>query len=39
MVDLILLVFVLAVYAAGFWCGQRYRTLAGMKDAFLAWFK
>ena len=39
MVDLILLVFVLAVFAAGFWCGQRYRTLAGMKEAFIGLFK
>ena len=39
MVDLILLVFVLTVYVAGFWCGQRYRTLAGMKEAFLNLFK
>ena len=39
MVDLILLVFVLAVYAAGFWCGGKYRTLAGMKAAIGAWFK
>lgn len=39
MVDLILLVFVLAVFAAGFWCGQRYRTLAGVKEALLSLFK
>lgn len=39
MVDLILLVFVLAVYAAGFWCGQKYRTVAGMKAAIADWFK
>lgn len=38
MVDLILLVFVLAVYAAGFWCGQKFRTVAAMKTAFVAWF-
>ena len=39
MVDLILLVFVLAVFAAGFWCGQKFRTVAGMKSAIAAWFK
>lgn len=39
MVDLILLVFVLAVFAAGFWCGKKYRTVAAMKSAILALFK
>ena len=38
MVDFILLVFVLAVFAAGFWCGQRFRSLAGMKEAFIRLF-
>lgn len=39
MVDLILLVFVLAVFAAGFWCGQKFRTVAGLKAAVISWFK
>jgi hypothetical protein len=39
MVDLILLVFVLAVFAAGFWCGQKFHTVAGMKEAIAGWFK
>lgn len=39
MVDLILLAFVLAVFAAGFWCGQKYRTFDGLKAALSAWFK
>ncbi len=39
MVDLILLVFVLAVFAAGFWCGNKFRTVAAMKSAIAAWFK
>ena len=39
MVDLILMIFVLAVFAAGFWCGKKYRTVAGMKSAIAAWFK
>jgi hypothetical protein len=39
MVDLILLVVVLAVFAAGFWCGQKFRTVAGMKAAIASWFK
>lgn len=39
MVDLILLVFVLAVFAVGFWCGQKFRTVAGMKAAIGGWFK
>ena len=39
MVDLILLVFVLAVFAAGFWCGAKYRNVAGLKAAIAGWFK
>lgn len=39
MVDLILLIFVLAVFAAGFWCGQKFRTVTGMKSAIAGWFK
>ena len=39
MVDLILLVFVLAVFAAGFWCGQKFKTTAAMVTAFKGWFK
>lgn len=39
MIDLILLVFVLAVFAAGFWCGQKFRTTAGMVEAIKGWFK
>ena len=39
MIDLILLVFVLAVFAGGFWCGQKFRTIAGMRAAVKAWFK
>ena len=39
MVDLILMIFVLAVFAAGFWCGQKFRTVAAMKSAILALFK
>ena len=39
MVDLILLAFVLAVFAAGFWCGAKFRTVAGIKAAIAGWFK
>lgn len=39
MVDLILLAFVIAVFAAGFWCGQKFRTWAAMKEAVKGWFK
>lgn len=39
MIDLILLVFVLAVFAAGFWCGQKFRTVVAMKSAIASWFK
>lgn len=39
MIDLILLVFVLAVFAAGFWCGKKFRTFAAMRAAAKAWFK
>ncbi len=39
MVDLILLTFLLAVFAAGFWCGQKFRTTAAMVDAIKGWFK
>lgn len=38
MIDLILLVFVLAVFAAGFWCGQKFRTFAAMRSAVKSWF-
>lgn len=39
MVDLILLVFVLAVFAVGFWCGQKFQTAAAMVTAVKGWFK
>lgn len=39
MVDFILLAFVLMVFAAGFWCGQKYRTLDALKTAFKNLFK
>lgn len=39
MVDLILATFVAAVFAGGFYCGQKYRTVAGMKAAIVGWFK
>lgn len=39
MVDLILLIFVLAVYAAGFWCGARYSTVAAMLGRGKDWLK
>lgn len=39
MIDLILLAFVLAVFAGGFWCGQKFRTRAAMFAAIKGWFK
>lgn len=39
MVDLILLVFLLVVFATGFWCGQKFRTISGMKSAIKDFFK
>lgn len=43
MVDFILITFNAAVFAAGFWCGAKFKTLAGMKsaakDKLSAWLK
>lgn len=39
MLDLILLAIVLAVFAAGFWCGAKFRTVAGLKAVIAGWFK
>lgn len=37
MINLILLVFTLAVLYAGFWLGAKYRTLDAMKASFFGW--
>lgn len=39
MIDLILLVFVIAVFCAGFWAGGKYRTAAKVWEAIAAWFR
>jgi hypothetical protein len=39
MLDLILATFVAAVFSGGFWCGQKFRTVAAMKAALLNLFK
>lgn len=39
MLDLVILIVLLAVFAAGFWCGQKYRTFDGLKTAIKNWFK
>lgn len=36
MIDLILFVFMIGVYGAGFWCGQRYNTVSNMLEE---WYK
>jgi len=37
MVDFILFVFMLGVFAGGFWCGKKFGSLVAMKDAFIKW--
>lgn len=39
MIDLILLLFVFAVYYVGFWSGNKYNTLGQMFSAFEKWCK
>lgn len=38
MIDLILLVFVIAVFWFGFWAGAKFGTLATAWEAIVAWF-
>lgn len=37
MIDLILFVFVLTVFYAGFWCGKTYGSIKAMVKAAHAW--
>lgn len=39
MIDLVLLVFCIGVFYAGFWCGRRYTSLGAMFSAFGKWVK
>lgn len=39
MIDLIILIVLLVIFASGFWCGQKYRTLDALKTAFKNLFK
>lgn len=39
MIDLILIVFVGAVFYGGFRCGARFHTIVAMKAAVVGWFK
>lgn len=39
MIDIILLAFVCGVFAAGFWCGSKFKTAKAMIEAAKAWFK
>lgn len=39
MVDLILFGFTVAMFAGGFWCGNKYRTYSAMWQAAKDWLK
>lgn len=39
MIDIILFLFTLGLFFAGFWCGSKYKTLGALSDRIKAAFK